>query len=116
MFGLGSPPVAPRVVVIKFGANSQAAGQAVERFAAFGRVAGMFAIGSNRVGLFCLLLVALVFCAGIELLQVPLPTRHARLSDFTPRFARIIRRNRPRHVSLQISSVVVDRGSGARYP
>jgi VanZ family protein len=26
--------------------------------------------------------LAVFFCAGIELLQVPLPTRHARVSDF----------------------------------
>jgi len=29
-----------------------------------------------------LLLLAFLFCGAIELLQVPLPTRHARLSDF----------------------------------
>jgi hypothetical protein len=29
-----------------------------------------------------LLQLAFLFCGGIELLQVPLPTRHARLSDF----------------------------------
>jgi hypothetical protein len=57
-------------------------GQAVEHLAAFGLVAGMFAIGSHRLGLIRLLLVAFLFCGGIELLQVPLPTRHARVSDF----------------------------------
>ena len=29
-----------------------------------------------------LMFLAVFFCAGIELLQVPLPTRHARVSDF----------------------------------
>jgi VanZ family protein len=42
----------------------------------------MFAIGHYRLGPFRLLLIALLFCGGIELLQVPLPTRHARVSDF----------------------------------
>jgi len=56
-------------------------GQAFEHFTAFGLVAGMFAIG-YRFTLIRLLLMALLFCGGIELLQVPLPTRHARVSDF----------------------------------
>jgi uncharacterized membrane protein len=56
-------------------------GQAFEHFTAFGLVAGMFAIG-YRFALIRLLLMALLFCGGIELLQVPLPTRHARVSDF----------------------------------
>jgi VanZ family protein len=42
----------------------------------------MFAIGSYRLGLFRLLVAAFLFCGGIELLQVPLPTRHGRVSDF----------------------------------
>ena len=29
-----------------------------------------------------LVALAIFFCGGIELLQVPLPTRHARVSDF----------------------------------
>jgi VanZ family protein len=41
----------------------------------------MFAIG-YRFTLTWLLLMALLFCGGIELLQVPLPTGHARVSDF----------------------------------
>jgi hypothetical protein len=57
------------------------AGQQFEHFAAFALVAGMFAIG-YRLSLMRLLLLASLFCGGIELLQVPLPTRHARLSDF----------------------------------
>jgi len=58
------------------------ASQAVEHLTAFGMVAGMFAVGNYRLGLVRLLLVTLLFCAGIELLQIPLPTRHARVSDF----------------------------------
>jgi len=57
------------------------AGQWVEHFAAFGLVAAMFAIG-YEFSLIRLLLLALFFCGGIELLQVPVPTRHARMSDF----------------------------------
>jgi hypothetical protein len=56
-------------------------GQVFEHFAAFGFVAGMFAIG-YRFTLTRLLPMALLFCGGIELLQVPLLTRHARVSDF----------------------------------
>jgi hypothetical protein len=56
-------------------------GQCFEHLTAFGLVAGMFAIG-YRFTLTRLLLMALLFCGGIELLQVPLPTRHARVSDF----------------------------------
>jgi hypothetical protein len=56
-------------------------GQVFEHLAAFGLVAGMFAVG-YRFTLIRLLLMALLFCGGIELLQVPLPTRHARVSDF----------------------------------
>ena len=57
------------------------AGQQFEHFTAFALVAGTFAIG-YRLSLMRLLLLAFLFCGGIELLQVPLPTRHARLSDF----------------------------------
>jgi VanZ family protein len=56
-------------------------GQGFEHVTAFGLVAGVFAIG-YRLTLIRLLLMALLFCGGIELLQVPLPTRHARVSDF----------------------------------
>jgi hypothetical protein len=56
-------------------------GQVLEHLTAFGLVAGMFAIG-YRFTFTRLLLMALLFCGGIELLQVPLPTRHARVSDF----------------------------------
>lgn len=57
------------------------AGQWVEHFTAFALVAGAFAIG-HSFSFIRLLLLAFFFCGGIELLQVPLPTRHARLSDF----------------------------------
>jgi hypothetical protein len=61
------------------------AGQGFEHFAAFALVAGVFAIGYS-FSLVQLLLLALLFCGGIELLQVPLPTRHARVSDFAVDF------------------------------
>jgi len=56
-------------------------GQGFEHFAAFALVTGTFAVG-YRLTLIRLTLLALLFCGGIELLQIPLPTRHARLSDF----------------------------------
>ena len=52
-----------------------------EHFTAFALVAGAFAIG-YRFSLMRLFWLAVFFCGGIELLQVPLPTRHARVSDF----------------------------------
>jgi hypothetical protein len=61
------------------------AGQWFEHFTAFAPVAGVFAIGYS-FSLFRLLLLAFLFCGGIELLQVPLPTRHARVSDFVVDF------------------------------
>jgi VanZ family protein len=57
------------------------AGQWFEHFAAYALVAGAFAVGYS-FSLARLILCAFVFCGGIELLQVPLPTRHARVSDF----------------------------------
>jgi len=62
------------------------AGQTLEHSAAFALVAATFAIG-YRLSLARLLLLALLFCGGIELLQMPLPSRHARLSDFLIDFA-----------------------------
>ena len=56
-------------------------GPPVEHFAAFTLVAGAFAIG-YRLSLIRLVLLAFFFCGGVELLQVPLPTRHARIGDF----------------------------------
>ncbi len=52
-----------------------------EHIAAFALVAAAFAIG-YRLSLGRLLVLSFFYCGGIELLQVPLPTRHARLSDF----------------------------------
>ena len=63
-------------------------GQWTEHFAAFALVAGMFAVG-YRLSLVQLVVLALIFCGGIELLQITLPTRHARLSDFTIDFVGI---------------------------
>jgi hypothetical protein len=57
------------------------AGQLPEHFAAFALVMGAFAIGFRRSPI-QLLMLAFFFCGGIELLQVPLPTRHARIGDF----------------------------------
>jgi VanZ family protein len=56
-------------------------GQWLEHFAAFGLVGALFAIG-YRLSLLRLWGLAILLCAGIELSQIPLPTRHARLSDF----------------------------------
>ena len=57
------------------------AGQLLEHLTAFAIVGGAFAIG-YRLSLTRLMFLAVLFCAGIELLQIPLPTRHARVSDF----------------------------------
>ena len=57
-----------------------------EHFSAFALVAGAFSIG-YRLPLIRVLLFAFCYCGGIELLQIPLPTRHARLSDFAIDFA-----------------------------
>jgi hypothetical protein len=56
-------------------------GHQFEHFVAFALVAGIFAIG-YRLPLMKLLVLAFLFCGGIELIQLPLATRHARLSDF----------------------------------
>jgi hypothetical protein len=61
-------------------------GQTLEHSGAFALVALAFAIG-YRLSLARLLLLAFLFCGGIELLQVPLPSRHARFSDFVIDFA-----------------------------
>jgi VanZ family protein len=61
-------------------------GHIIEHVAAFALVAGAFAIG-YRFSLFRLLTLAFLYCGGIELLQIPLPTRHARVSDFLINFA-----------------------------
>ena len=56
-------------------------GQTFEHFAAFSIVSILFAL-VYRLKLRLLLPVALLFCGGIELLQLAVPTRHARISDF----------------------------------
>jgi VanZ family protein len=56
-------------------------GNQLEHFTAFALAAGAFAIGYDQ-SFPRLMLFALFFCGGLELLQVPLPTRHARVSDF----------------------------------
>ena len=56
-------------------------GPQFEHVTAFALVAGAFAIGYD-LSLARLMLLAFLFCGGIELLQVPLSTRHARVSDF----------------------------------
>jgi VanZ family protein len=56
-------------------------GQGAEHFTAFALVGGVFAIG-YPFSLIRLVALAIFFCGGIELLQVPLLTRHARVSDF----------------------------------
>ena len=68
-------------VVLAVDRPDTSTGQLLEHFTAFALVAGVFAIG-YRLSLMRLLLLAFFFCGGIELLQVPLPTRHARVSDF----------------------------------
>lgn len=57
------------------------AGYRFEHLAAFALVGGFFAVG-YRLSLGARFVTAFLFCSGVELLQVPLPTRHARLSDF----------------------------------
>jgi VanZ family protein len=61
-------------------------GHLIDHVAAFALVAAAFAIG-YRFSLLRLITLALVYCAGIELMQIPLPTRHARVSDFLIDFA-----------------------------
>jgi len=58
-----------------------AAGSIAEHFAIFAIVGAAFTIG-YELSLIRLLFLALLFSGGIELLQIPLPTRHARMSDF----------------------------------
>ena len=56
-------------------------GRSFEHVTAFALVAAMFALG-YRLSPVRRLSFSLLFCGAIELLQVPLPTRHARVSDF----------------------------------
>jgi VanZ family protein len=57
------------------------AGQDLEHIVALGLTATAFTFG-HRQKIIWLLLAAVFFCAGIELIQTFAPTRHARLSDF----------------------------------
>jgi hypothetical protein len=57
------------------------AGQTLEHLTVFAILGCAFAIG-YRLSLIRSMLLAVLFCAGIELLQIPVPTRHARVSDF----------------------------------
>ena len=56
------------------------AGRGFEHLAAFAMAAALFAVG-NAVSTRRLALYAVAACVLVEVLQVPLPTRHARLSD-----------------------------------
>jgi VanZ family protein len=52
-----------------------------EHFLAFGFVGFIFALAYSQRPLL-LMLSAIVFTAALEIIQIPLPTRHARLGDF----------------------------------
>jgi VanZ family protein len=78
-------------------------GHFVEHFSAFALAAAAFTIGYCRFSLLRLLLLAFFFSAGIELLQIPMPTRHARTSDFIVDF-----------VALFIAIAIVRIGIGVR--
>ena len=56
-------------------------GSQLEHIAIFSVVAAAFAVG-HEFSATRLIVLAFVFCSVIELLQVPLPSRHARLTDF----------------------------------
>lgn len=56
-------------------------GPQLEHIAIFSIVAAAFAVG-YELSATRLVFLAFAFCGGIELLQVPLSTRHARLTDF----------------------------------
>jgi VanZ family protein len=56
------------------------AGHFAEHFAIFALVAAAFAVG-YRLPRTWLVPLALLFCCLTELMQVPLPTRHARIGD-----------------------------------
>jgi VanZ family protein len=62
-------------------------GHLVDHVLAFSLASAAFAVGYCRFSLAQLVLLAFCYCGGIELIQVPLPTRHARLSDFIIDFA-----------------------------
>jgi VanZ family protein len=52
-----------------------------EHFLAFGFVGFIFTLAYSQKPI-VLMLSAIVFTAVLELIQIPLPTRHARLEDF----------------------------------
>lgn len=56
-------------------------GHGYEHFLAFGFVGFVFALAYSRRPIL-LMLSAVVFTVLLELIQIPLPTRHARLEDF----------------------------------
>ena len=55
-------------------------GQSIEHVAAFAIVAGCFAIG-YAISLPAQILLASMFCTFVEVIQIPVPGRHARVSD-----------------------------------
>lgn len=57
------------------------AGQSFEHIAAFAIVSGFFAVG-YPVSLAIQMFSAFIFCGFVEAVQIPVPGRHARLSDF----------------------------------
>ena len=74
-------PASERPVVVGSGLQAFLIGSLLEHVAAFGLTAGAFAVGyAFSIGR--LALYAVLYCSAIELLQVPIPTRHARISDF----------------------------------
>jgi VanZ family protein len=56
-------------------------GSDFEHLSAFFAVFAAFSV-CYELSIIRLVLFALLFCGGIELIQIPLPTRHARVSDF----------------------------------
>ena len=60
-------------------------GSNFEHLSVYFAVFAAFSLG-YELSLIRLVLFALLFCGGIELIQIPLPTRHARFSDFVVDF------------------------------
>jgi VanZ family protein len=54
----------------------------LEHFLAFAFSAAVFALAHPKLKLVPLLAAGTAFTLGLELMQIPLPTRHARLADF----------------------------------
>jgi hypothetical protein len=55
-------------------------GQSFEHVAAFAIVSGLFAIG-YQISLAAQIFSAFMFCTFVEVIQIPVPSRHARASD-----------------------------------